>query len=41
MTLVSRPELCALAPDLTILDCYTGHGTHEQALEDIRIHAGI
>ena len=41
MDLIAHPEMCALAPDMTILGCYTGHGTYEQAFEDIRRHAGI
>ena len=41
MTLNSHPEMCALAPDMTILGCYLGHGKHEAAFEDIRAHAGM
>ncbi len=41
LTLDSYPEMCALAPDLTILGCYTGHGKHEDAFVDIEAHAGL
>ena len=36
-----HPEMCAIAPDMTILGCYTGHGAYEYGLDDIRNHAGI
>ena len=41
MTLDNHPEMCALAPDMTILGCHTGHGSYEGAMDDIRAHAGI
>ena len=41
MTQQTHPEMCALAPDLTILSCYSGHGGYENALDDIRAHAGL
>ena len=41
ITLRAHPEMCALAPDMTILGCYTGHGAYEDALNEIREHADI
>lgn len=41
MTLTWHPEMCAIAPDMTILGCHEGHGTYEDAFNDIRAHAGI
>lgn len=35
----THPEMCALGPDMTILSCYTGHGSYLTALDDIREHA--
>jgi len=41
MTQQVHPEMCALAPDMTIISCYSGHGGYEGALNDIRAHAGM
>jgi hypothetical protein len=41
MTQQTHPEMCALAPDMTILGCYSGHGGYSNALDDIRDHAGL
>ena len=41
MTQNTHPEMCSLAPDLSILGCYSGHGGYEDALDDIREHAGL
>jgi hypothetical protein len=41
MTLDGHPEMCALAPDMTILGCHMGHGAYEYAWDDIRAHAGL
>ena len=35
------PEMCAIAPNLEIIKCYSGHGGYDEALNDIRIHAGL
>jgi hypothetical protein len=41
MTQEVHPEMCALSPDLEIISCYYGHGGYEDALQDIRDHAGL
>jgi hypothetical protein len=41
MTQQAHPQMCALAPDLEILKCFTGHGGYEDALDEIRTHAGL
>ena len=41
MTQERHPELCALAPDMTIISCYHGHNGYNDALDDIKEHAGI
>lgn len=41
MTQEVNPEICAIAPDMTIIKCFTGHGSHEQALIQIMDHAGL
>jgi hypothetical protein len=40
MTNEAHPELCVIAPDMTILSCDSGHGTIESGLDVIREHAG-
>ena len=40
MTQDRHPEMCALAPDMTIISCYAGHGGYDQALDAIMAHAG-
>lgn len=37
----SRPEMCVLSPDLEIVGCYTGYDGHENALNEIKNHAGL
>ena len=37
----SHPQMCALSDELEILGCYTGHGAYEDALDEIRDHAGL
>lgn len=37
----THPEMCALAPDMTIISCYSGHGGYESAMDDIKAHAGL
>ena len=41
LTNETLPEVCSLAPDLTIIKCYSGHGGYENSFNDIRIHAGM
>ncbi len=41
MTQLTHPEVCALSHELEILSCYSGHGGYEDALTDIREHAGL
>ena len=41
MTQEVHPEMCAIAPDMTIISCYSGHGGYEDALNDIKSHAGL
>ena len=36
-----NPEVCGLTPELEIIHCYVGHGGNEQALNDIKEHAGL
>ena len=36
-----HPEMCAIGPNLELIKCYSGHGGHEDALNDIRAHAGL
>ena len=37
----SHPELCAIGPDMKILECWSGHGTVQTALDKIRETAGL
>jgi len=41
MTQAVHPEMCALAPDWTIISCASGHGTYSGLLNDIKAHAGL
>lgn len=41
MTQFTHPEMCALTPELEIISCYSGHGGYDDALSDIRDHAGL
>ena len=41
MTQDIHPETCALAPDMTILACNSGHNGYEDMLDEIREHAGL
>ncbi len=41
MTQFTHPEMCGLTPELEIISCYSGHGGYENALSDIRDHAGL
>ena len=41
MTQQRHPEMCAVTPDLEIISCYSGHGGYENALADIKAHAGL
>ena len=35
------PGHCAIAPDMTILTCWTGHGEDTQGYDAIKAHAGL
>ena len=37
----AHPEVCAVTPELEILECFVGHGGAADALDVIRSHAGI
>ena len=41
MTQTVHPEMCGLTPELEIISCYYGHGGHQNALADIKTHAGL
>lgn len=41
MTQATHPEMCALAPDMTIISCDDGHNGYKNMLDDIREHAGL
>ena len=41
MTQFTHPEMCAFTPELEIISCYSGHGGSDDALTDIREHAGL
>jgi len=41
MTQDRHPEMCGIAPDMTIITCYYGHGGYDRALDDIKAHAGL
>jgi len=41
MTQERHPEMCALAPDMTLISCYSGHGGYDKALADIKLDAGL
>ena len=41
MSHVTHPEMCAFSPDFEIISCHAGHGGYEQALNDIKAHAGL
>ena len=36
-----HPEMCSLAPDMTIISCHVGHGGYNEALNAIKAHAGL
>ena len=41
LTQMTHPEMCALSPELEIISCYSGHGSHQNCFNDIRAHAGL
>ena len=41
MTQDAHPEICAMTPELEILDCFVGHGGYDDAFDVIKNHAGI
>ena len=36
-----HPEICAIAPDMSIISCDSGHGGFQVAMDDIEDHAGL
>ncbi len=36
-----NPQMCALSDEFEILGCLEGHGAYEEALDEIRNHAGL
>ena len=36
-----HPEICAIAPDMSIISCDSGHGGYQLAMDDIKDHAGL
>lgn len=41
MTQEVHPEICAFTPELEIIECFTGHGGSDDALDAIKTYAGI
>ena len=41
LTQNAHPEVCALTPELEVIDCFVGHGGSDDALDVIRSHADI
>lgn len=41
ITQQSHPQMCALSPEFEILKCFTGHGGYQDALNEIKTHAGL
>ena len=41
LTNYSRPEMCILSPEMEIVECYSGYDGYENALEGLKIHAGL
>ena len=39
MTQSTHPEVCAVAPDMTLISCGSGHKSYLQRLQDIKSHA--
>lgn len=39
MTQLAHPEMCAVAPDMTLISCGSGHKGYLQRLQDIKAHA--
>jgi hypothetical protein len=37
----THPYLCAISPEMVILECFSGHGTTDAALDAVRADAGI
>ena len=37
----SLPGKCAVAPDMTLLKCWTGHGADTKGYDAIKAHAGL
>ena len=41
MTNNVHPEMCAVSPQMRIIGCYSGHGSHFDAMDAVRTHAGL
>jgi hypothetical protein len=41
ITQKTHPQMCGMTPEMVILDCYGGHNAYENALNDIKAHAGL
>jgi hypothetical protein len=41
MTGMAIPEVCALTPQMAVIDCWQGHKTYLEALKAIQQHAGL
>ncbi len=41
MTQNAHPEVCAIAPDMTIISCGAGHKSFTSRLNDIKAYAGL
>ena len=41
MNPASHPHVCAIGPDMKILECWTGHGEIQTALDKVRETAGL
>lgn len=41
LTQDAHPEVCAMTPELEVIDCFVGHGGSDDALDVIRSHAVI
>jgi len=41
MTQQVHPSMCALTPEFKILNCFSGHGSYEDALDEVKTDAGL
>ena len=40
MTAVVHPELCVIGPDMSLIECFSGHNKLESGFDAVREHAG-